>query len=220
MVLYAFEKPLCLPHLVRCLSSKWIQLIQDLRDFLSNWCQQSSHWCVSVNLVLLWRKKAWSVNEVLSSRSREGFHTYMWWLSRTSHATLKIKTKITCDLLATVSRFLSPWLGFFLRHTIGSFECQWSMGLAKVEKASCMILVQQILLEDLFQNRVLMRRNINASYEHTGVNIVRHTFVVIVKCRDNLPGEISVPDHDFVKRCFRKVFLVSIFLWPYRELSE
>ena len=29
-----------------------------------------------------------------------------------------------------------------------------------------------------------------------------------------------MPDDDFVKRCFRKVFLVFIFLWPYRELSE
>ena len=36
----------------------------------------------------------------------------------------KIKTKIICDLLAEVSRFLSPWLGFILQHTIGSFECQ------------------------------------------------------------------------------------------------
>ena len=29
-----------------------------------------------------------------------------------------------------------------------------------------------------------------------------------------------MPDDDFVKRCFRKVFLVFIFPWPYRELSE
>ena len=29
-----------------------------------------------------------------------------------------------------------------------------------------------------------------------------------------------MPDDDFVKSCFRKVFLVFIFLRPYRELSE
>ena len=166
MVLNAFDKQLVLPRLARCLCSKWIQLIQDLRDFLSPWRQQHSHWCVSVNLVLLWWKKASIVNKVLRSWSREGFHTYMWWLAKISHATLKIKTKITSDLLVAFSRFLSPWLGFILQHTIGSFECQWSMGLAKVAQVICMILVQQILFEDLFRNRVLMRRNVNASYEH------------------------------------------------------
>ena len=67
-----------------------------------------------------------------------------------------------------------------------------------------------------------MRRSVNASYDHIyiGVNIVCHTFVVIVKCGDNLTGETSVPDDDFVKCCFRKVFLILISLWPYRELSE
>ena len=163
MVLDAFDKQLVLPHLVRCLSSTWIQLIQDLRDFLSTWSQQHSHWCVSVNLVILWRRKASTVNKVFRSWGRECFLTYIWWLARKSHATLKI----TYELLAAFSRFFSPWA----RIHFAAYDCFIWMSVSD----GIRLIGSEGNFHDLsstdtnwrsvFRNRVLMRRNVSASYE-------------------------------------------------------